>query len=109
MDLDEFNRQVYGQEMQQREGEEPFGWIQWKGTNACIDLHCVCGYMGHYDGDFLYTWRCPKCRQVYQLGQNVTMIPLNAEQVAYVEEHEPIIKSEEYDKEWDEESDEGEG
>ena len=32
----------------------PHGWIQWKGTDVCIDLHCECGSHGHVDGDFVY-------------------------------------------------------
>lgn len=51
----------------------PYGWIQWKGTDVCIDLHCICGFLGHYDGDFLYTWKCPKCKQIFKVGPNVQL------------------------------------
>ncbi len=37
---------------------EAGGWIQWKGTDVCIDLHCVCGNNGHVDGDFMYEVQC---------------------------------------------------
>ena len=30
-----------------------WGRIQWKGTDICVDIHCVCGYLGHIDGEFL--------------------------------------------------------
>ena len=54
----------------------PYGWIQWKGTDVCIDLYCKCGHQGHYDGEFLYLYECPSCKQRYALGQNVKLIEL---------------------------------
>ncbi len=60
----------------------PHGWIQWKGTDVCIDLHCDCGHHGHFDGDFFYFFRCPKCQKAYAVGCNVKLIPLTNEQEA---------------------------
>lgn len=58
----------------------PHGWIQWKGTQPCIDLHCACGYHGHVDHDFFfYHYQCPKCKAKYAVGQNVVLIPLTEE------------------------------
>jgi len=56
------------------------GWIQWKGTNVCVDLHCKCGWAGHYDGDFMYHVKCPKCETCYAVGQNIKLIELTTEQ-----------------------------
>jgi hypothetical protein len=42
-------------------------FVQWKGTNVCLDLHCVCGYHGHLDGDFAYYLRCGECGRVYRM------------------------------------------
>lgn len=61
--------------------KDPHGWIQWKGTNVCIDLHCKCGKHSHYDGDFLYHWICPHCGVAFALGQNVKLIELTSEQI----------------------------
>jgi len=61
------------------------GWIQWKGTDACIDLHCACGNFCHQDGMFMYFWRCPDCGRTYALGMNVKLIPLTDDQVREVE------------------------
>lgn len=59
------------------------GWIQWKGTDVCIDLHCVCGSHGHFDGDFMYSVQCMDCGRKYRVGQNVALIELTtAEMVA---------------------------
>lgn len=43
---------------------KPHLWIQWKGTDVCCDIHCSCGYFGHYDGAFFYFFRCPVMRPV---------------------------------------------
>ena len=59
------------------------GWIQWKGTNVCIDLHCECGMAEHYDGEFFYYWSC-KCGKSYAVGQNVKLIKLTENQVKEV-------------------------
>jgi hypothetical protein len=61
------------------------GWIQWKGTEVCIDLHCVCGNQSHFDGDFFYHYKCPKCGAKYAVGQVIKLIPLTKEQVKIVE------------------------
>src|SRR5688572_8750147 len=52
-------------------GDKPHGWIQCKGTDVCIDLHCKCGHHGHFDGEFFYYFECPKCKTQYAVGQNV--------------------------------------
>lgn len=36
-------------------------FIQWKGTDVCLDFICVCGVQGHYDGFFAYALDCPSC------------------------------------------------
>ena len=56
----------------------PNGWIQWKGTSVCMDLHCVCGRMEHYDGDFFYFYEC-RCGRKYGVGMNVKLIELTPE------------------------------
>lgn len=53
-------------------------WIQWKGTAACIDLHCKCGHSCHMDADFLYYWECSQCSQIYALKPNITLVPISA-------------------------------
>jgi hypothetical protein len=46
-------------------------FIQWKGTNVCLDFYCPCGAHGHLDGDFAYHVKCPACGQVYEMGTQV--------------------------------------
>lgn len=64
---------------------KPYGSIQWKGTDACIDMHCACGFLGHVDGDFAYYYHCTSCGAKYALGSNIKLIPLTEEQSEYVE------------------------
>jgi len=52
------------------------GWIQWKGTDVCIDITCECGANGHIDGDFAYQVDCPYCGRKYLLGSNIKLIEL---------------------------------
>ena len=55
------------------------GWLQWKGTEACIDITCPCGYEAHFDGSFCYHVKCPQCNQVYEVGGHVRLYPLDWE------------------------------
>lgn len=59
--------------------EGPHGWIQWKGTNICMDIRCKCGTLTHVDADFLYHVKCGACGQVYECDGHVTLHPLNFE------------------------------
>jgi hypothetical protein len=61
------------------------GWIQWKGTDVCMDIKCRCGHAGHVDTDFFYYYRCPSCGTVFAIGQVVKLIPLTDDQAKYVE------------------------
>ena len=46
--------------------EGPHGWIQWKGTEVCMDIHCGCGELTHVDGTFCYYVQCCKCGRIYE-------------------------------------------
>lgn len=52
-------------------------WIQWKGTDACLDIHCACGVLGHVDGEFVYSVKCKACGRKYAMGQNIKLIELD--------------------------------
>jgi hypothetical protein len=60
---------------------KPHAWIQWKGTDVCADLYCQCGWQGHHDGDFLYYFQCPACRQVWEMGTHITLYPVTTEEL----------------------------
>lgn len=52
-------------------------FIQWKGTDLCMDFYCECGEHNHYDGYFAYTIICSSCNQVYALEPSVNIIKLS--------------------------------
>jgi hypothetical protein len=59
--------------------EGPYAFIQWKGTDVCMDFHCPCGHMGHVDDDFAYYVRCQGCGAVYEMNWYVTARQIPAE------------------------------
>jgi hypothetical protein len=63
----------------------PCGWVQWKGTNVCMDVHCVCGELTHVDADFLYHVRCCVCGRAYWVNGHVELVPLTPEETEQVE------------------------
>lgn len=63
-------------ELQQTYTGQPHGWIQWKGTDVCMDVHCVCGAMTHIDDSHCYVIQCPECDRIYFLNGNIEFIEL---------------------------------
>lgn len=64
--------------LQEQEGPTPpsHGNIQWKGTDVCIDMRCVCGYQGHLDESFAYYYKCHGCDRLFALSTQVKLIEL---------------------------------
>lgn len=56
---------------------KPFGSMQLKGTDLCIDVHCICGEHSHFDGMFLYFFQCPKCQRIYGVGSYIRLYELS--------------------------------
>jgi len=75
-------RDIYGPER-----SDAHGWIQWKGTDVCIDLLCPCGRLSHVDVLGFYAFECPGCHTKYAVGQTVPLIPLTEEQIPYFPEY----------------------
>lgn len=50
---------------------EAYGWLQWKGTDVCMDIHCTCGALGHLHGLFAYTIKCGHCGKRYELSGHI--------------------------------------
>jgi hypothetical protein len=51
-------------------------FVQWKGTDVCLDFNCPCGYGGHFDGTFAYALRCGNCGQVYEMPHTFKLAPV---------------------------------
>jgi hypothetical protein len=58
---------------------KPHGWVQWKGTDVCMDVYCKCGEHSHVDADFAYHVKCPSCGTVYMCNAHIEMIELEEE------------------------------
>lgn len=52
----------------------PHGWIQWKGTDVCMDVHCKCGCLSHIDATFAYFVKCAECGTVYSVNGHVEFV-----------------------------------
>lgn len=65
----------------ENEHPAPHGWIQWKGTDVCIDIHCICGVMLHFDGDFMYYVKCGSCGRFYECDGHITLHEIPAEEI----------------------------
>lgn len=61
--------------------QPPTNFVQWKGTDVCVDLHCTCGRSPHFDGYFLYAWRCA-CGLVWKMDDRVEMTEMPPEEAA---------------------------
>ena len=62
--------------MQETYKGKPHGWIQWKGTDVCMDVHCKCGKHLHFDQDFLYHVECGHCGAVYMCNGHIELIEI---------------------------------
>jgi hypothetical protein len=49
-------------------------FIQWKGTEVCMDFYCACGYHGHVDEGFAYYVQCYSCGALYETGTQVKFV-----------------------------------
>lgn len=56
--------------------KEATTFIQWKGTDLCMDFYCTCGENSHFDGYYAYAVKCMKCGQVYSMPTNINPIPV---------------------------------
>lgn len=52
----------------------PHGWIQFKGTDICLDVHCKCGELTHIDGTFIYFLKCGACGATYELNGHIELV-----------------------------------
>lgn len=53
--------------------EVPSAWIQWKGTDVCMDVRCTCGGFFHVDADFAYYVKCPGCLRIFATNGHIEL------------------------------------
>lgn len=66
-------------DIQEQYKDQPHGWIQWKGTDVCMDFQCKCGESSHVDANFMYHVKCPHCNTVYFCNGHIELIELEVE------------------------------
>lgn len=54
-----------------RDLPRPNAFIQWKGTDVCMDFYCVCGDQFHIDADFTYAVQCPHCDRLFEMSSMI--------------------------------------
>jgi len=54
--------------------QKDHAFIQWKGTDVCMDWHCPCGCHNHYDAGFCYYVKCKGCGSVFSVSPHVEMV-----------------------------------
>ncbi len=74
----------------------PSAFIQWKGTDVCLDFYCSCGQGGgHVDAEFAYAIQCHACGRVFQMPDLVPLIEIDATALHH---DRPIRTTEETDQ-----------
>ena len=58
--------------------KDAHAWVQWKGTDVCLDVRCACGFLGHIDADFVYYVKCPRCQKTYECNGHIELIEVDA-------------------------------
>jgi hypothetical protein len=59
--------------------DAPHVFLQWKGTDACLDFYCTCGEQWHFDGYFAKELTCGHCGQTWELPHTLTPEPVSPE------------------------------
>lgn len=83
MQIEQMNKKAKNKDeawnLQEMYKDHPHAWIQWKGTNVCMDVRCKCGEPSHIDADFAYYVKCPKCKTVYMCNGHIELIEVEEE------------------------------
>lgn len=57
--------------IEQKDTPNPHAFVQWQGTDVCMDFHCKCGAHCHFDGFFAYVVECPHCHEQWEMPCNL--------------------------------------
>lgn len=63
-------------QVQDKKDGQPHGWIQWKGSDVCMDVYCKCGAHLHVDASFAYHVECGHCGAVYFCNGHIELIEI---------------------------------
>ena len=69
----------------------PHVYIQWKGTDVCLDFHCTCesenNDFTHFDGYFAYFLKCGLCGKVWKMPEDMFPTEATEEEIALDRHH----------------------
>ena len=74
----------------------PNAFIQWKGTDVCMDFSCECGANCHFDGYFAYTVKCPHCSTVWEMPSIVFPRKANKATNEYWRQNPQLLEPDEH-------------
>jgi hypothetical protein len=74
------------------DGPEVF--LQWKGTDACLDFYCTCGRQWHFDGYFANELTCGHCGQTWKLPHMLTPQAVEPTHMLTLVFDEPVMNPE---------------
>jgi hypothetical protein len=49
-------------------------YFNYKDSDMCVTLHCICGKSPHGDGYFMYAIQCPYCDRMYRMPTKHNLI-----------------------------------
>ena len=73
----------------------PRAFIQYKGTDICMDFYCECGAHCHFDGYFAYTVKCPHCQAIWEMPFNIYPRKVCSETYEHWRENPQILEPDE--------------
>lgn len=81
--------------------DRPSAFLQWKGTNACLDFWCACGVQFHFDGYFGIQLTCGACGQAWELPHMLTPEAVEPDrQVKLCYDDRDVIRDGEFEVAW---------
>lgn len=63
-------------------------FIQWKGTDICMDFWCDCGHQSHFDDYFAYYIKCNGCNRFFALEPRVQLVEVLQEPDNYLQDED---------------------
>lgn len=77
-------------------GSDAEMFIQWKGTDVCLDFHCECGRHSHLEGRFGYVVECIGCGALYEMGTQVKARKMEDQEAEQWRANDYIALADEY-------------
>jgi hypothetical protein len=56
--------------------DRPCAWVQWKGTDVCMDISCDCGESWHLDSIGAYYVKCSACGKIFFCNGHIQLIEI---------------------------------